>query len=57
MQRLRAEARRRGLNPNQWFFQVERLAAERFGMGVVSYVSSVNKYHLAFARERYRLEP
>lgn len=57
VQRLRAEARRRGFNPNQWFFQVERLAAERFGMGVVSYVSSVNKYHLAFARERYRLEP
>lgn len=57
VQSLRAEARRRGLNPNQWFFQVERVAAERLGMGVVSYVNSVNKYHLAFSRERYRLEP
>lgn len=57
VQSLRAEARRRGLNPNQWFFQVERVAAERLGMGVVSYVSSVNKYHLAYSRERYRLEP
>lgn len=57
VQGLRAEARRRGLNPNQWFFQVERVAAERYGMGVVSYVNSINKYHLTFARERYRLEP
>lgn len=57
VQSLRAEARRRGLNPNQWFFQVERVAAERLGMGVVSYVGSVNKYHLAYSRERYRLEP
>lgn len=57
VQGLRAEARRRGLDPNRWFFQVERLAAERLGMGVVSYVGSVNKYHLALSRERYRLEP
>lgn len=57
VQSLRAEARRRGLNPNRWFFQVERVAAERVGMGVVSYVGSVNKYHLALSRERYRLEP
>lgn len=57
VQRLRAEARRRGLNPNQWFFQVERVAAEQVGMGVVSYVNSVNKYFLAFHRERVALEP
>lgn len=57
VQSLRAEARRRGLNPNQWFFQVERVAAEQLGMGVVNYVNSVNKYYLAFDRERDRLEP
>lgn len=56
VQSMRAEARRRGLNPNQWFFQVERIAMEQVGMGVVSYVSSVNKYYLAYARERYSLE-
>ncbi|MFC3607019.1 MltF family protein [Stutzerimonas tarimensis] len=56
VQALRAEARRRGLNPNQWFFQVERVAMETMGMGVVSYVNSVNKYHLAYDRERYLLE-
>jgi membrane-bound lytic murein transglycosylase MltF len=57
VQSMRAEARRRGLNPNQWFFQVERIAMEQMGMGVVSYVNSVNKYFLAYDRERYLLEP
>lgn len=56
VQSLRAEARRRGLNPNQWFFQVERVAMEQMGMGVVIYVNSVNKYYLAYNRERYLLE-
>ena len=53
---LRAEALRRGLNPDQWFFQVERVAMETLGMGVVSYVNSVNKYFLAYSRERKALE-
>ncbi|WP_339531927.1 transglycosylase SLT domain-containing protein [Pseudomonas mucidolens] len=57
VQGMRAEARRRGLNPNQWFFQVERIAMEQVGMGAVSYVNSVNKYYLAFDRERATLEP
>ena len=57
VQAMRAEARRRGLNPNQWFFQVERIAMEQVGMGAVSYVNSVNKYYLAFDRERDSLEP
>jgi membrane-bound lytic murein transglycosylase MltF len=56
VQGLRSEAKRRGLNPNQWFFQVERVALEQVGMGVVSYVSSVNKYQLIFAHERQALE-
>ena len=57
VQGMRTEAKRRGLNPNQWFFQVERVALEQAGMGVVNYVGSVNKYQLAFARERQTLEP
>ncbi len=57
VQGLRAEARRRGLDPNQWFFQVERVAMEQMGMGVATYVNSVNKYYLAFDRERYLIEP
>ena len=57
VQGMRAEARRRGLNPDQWFFQVERIAMEQVGMGPVSYVNSVNKYFLAFDRVRGSLEP
>jgi len=56
VQGMRSEARRRGLNPNQWFFQVERIAMEQVGMGAVSYVNSVNKYYLAYDRERASLE-
>ncbi|WP_416423212.1 transglycosylase SLT domain-containing protein [Pseudomonas sp. App30] len=57
VQAMRAEARRRGLNPNQWFFQVERVAMEQAGMPAVSYVNSVNKYYLAYDRERDTLDP
>jgi len=57
VQAMRAEARRRGLNPNQWFFQVERIAMEQVGMGAVSYVNSVNKYYLAYDRQRDSLDP
>src|SRR5476651_658098 len=57
VQGMRTEAKRRGLNPNQWFFQVERIAMEQVGMSGVSYVNSVNKYYLAFDRERDSLEP
>ena len=56
VQAMRAEARRRGLNGNQWFFQTERIAMEQVGMGPVNFVNSVNKYFLAFNRERSTLE-
>lgn len=57
LQGLRAEARQRGLDADRWFFQVERIAMERYGMGMVSYVAAVNKYYQVYRRERYRLEP
>ncbi|MNO53680.1 Membrane-bound lytic murein transglycosylase F precursor [compost metagenome] len=56
VQAMRAEARRRGLNGNQWFFQTERIAMEQVGMGPVNFVNSINKYFLAFNRERGALE-
>ncbi|NIE77818.1 transglycosylase SLT domain-containing protein [Pantoea sp. Ap-967] len=56
VQAIRAEARKRGLNGNQWFFQTERVAMEQVGMGPVNFVNSVNKYFLAFNRERTALE-
>ncbi|RMV08069.1 Transglycosylase, SLT family [Pseudomonas savastanoi] len=56
VQGMRKEARRRGLNPDQWFFQTERVAMEQGGANVVAFVNSVNKYYLAFDRERDSLE-
>lgn len=56
VQRMRKEARKRGLNPNQWFFQTERIAMEQGGANVVTFVNNVNKYYLAFDRQRDRLE-
>ncbi len=56
VQAMRMQARRQGLNPNQWFFQVERVALKQMGMGVVSYVNSVNKYYLAYDQARSSLE-
>lgn len=56
VQSMRAEARRRGLNPDRWFFHVERVALEELGMGVPAYVSAVNKYYLAYRRERDYLQ-
>lgn len=56
VQRFRAQARQRGLDPNRWFFQVERIALENVGLAPVSYVNNVNKYYLAFDRARESLE-
>lgn len=56
VQAMRAEARRRGLNGNQWFFQTERIAMEQVGMGPVNFVNSVNKYFVAYNRQRLSLE-
>jgi len=56
VQALRAKARQQELDGDRWFFQVERIAAEEVGIGVVNYVASVNKYRVAFSRERARLE-
>lgn len=45
---LRAEAGKRGLNPNIWFDNVERIAAERIGSETVQYVSNIYKYSVAY---------
>lgn len=36
------------LNPNAWFFNVERAAARDVGLETVRYVANVNKYRLAY---------
>jgi membrane-bound lytic murein transglycosylase MltF len=46
---LRAEAKARGLDPNVWFDNVERVAAERIGRQTVQYVSNIYKYYVAYS--------
>jgi membrane-bound lytic murein transglycosylase MltF len=48
MRQLRKEAQARGLNPNVWFNNVERIAGERVGRETVQYVSNIYKYYIAY---------
>jgi membrane-bound lytic murein transglycosylase MltF len=48
IQSLRAEAAKRGLNPNVWFNNVEVVASERIGRETVQYVANIYKYYLAY---------
>jgi membrane-bound lytic murein transglycosylase MltF len=50
---LRRRAEQLGLDPNRWFDQVERVAAERIGREPVGYVRNIYKYYVAY---RHRLE-
>jgi membrane-bound lytic murein transglycosylase MltF len=45
---LRKEAAARGLNPNLWFDNVERVVSERIGRETVQYVSNIYKYYIAY---------
>ena len=45
---LRRETEKRGLDPNVWFGNVERVASERIGRETVTYVSNIYKYYLAY---------
>jgi membrane-bound lytic murein transglycosylase MltF len=48
VKQLRAEAKERGLDPNVWFGNVERVASERIGRETVTYVSNIYKYYVAY---------
>ena len=48
VRQLRAEAAKRGLNPNVWFGNVERIASERIGRETVQYVANIYKYYIAY---------
>ena len=45
---MRQEAKRRGLDPNVWFNNVEVIAAEKIGAETVTYVSNIFKYYIAY---------
>ena len=44
----RAEAQAMGLDPNEWFRNVEIVAAKRIGRETVQYVSNIYKYYIAY---------
>ena len=48
IRQLRREAEKRGLDPNVWFGNVERIASERIGRETVTYVSNIYKYYIAY---------
>lgn len=48
IQRLRKEAEKRGLDPNIWFNNVERVVSEKVGRETVTYVSNIYKYYIAY---------
>ena len=45
---LRQEAKKRGLNPNVWFNNVERVVSEKVGRETVTYVSNIYKYYISY---------
>jgi membrane-bound lytic murein transglycosylase MltF len=48
VRQLRREATARGLDPNVWFNNVERIASERIGRETVTYVSNIYKYYVTY---------
>jgi membrane-bound lytic murein transglycosylase MltF len=59
IRQLRAETKKRGLDPNVWFGNVERVASERIGRETVTYVSNIYKYYICYrllAAQQERLD-
>ena len=48
LRQLRRETEQRGLDPNVWFGNVERVASERIGRETVTYVSNIYKYYITY---------
>jgi membrane-bound lytic murein transglycosylase MltF len=49
LRQLRRETEKRGLDPNVWFGNVERVASEKIGRETVTYVSNIYKYYIAYS--------
>ena len=47
--KLRDEAKTQGLDPNQWFRNIEIVAAKRIGQETVQYVSNIYKYWITYS--------
>lgn len=48
VRQLREQANEEGLDPNQWFHNVEYIALEKVGIEPVRYVSNIYKYYIAY---------
>jgi hypothetical protein len=48
LRQLRLETQKKGLDPNVWFGNVERVASERIGRETVTYVSNIYKYYITY---------
>jgi len=49
VQSLRSQATKAGLDPDQWFFNVENIAQKKIGRETVDYVANVHKYQITFS--------
>jgi len=48
IRRMRAEAEKRGLDPNRWFNNVEVVTGEKIGMEPTTYVRNIFKYYVSY---------
>jgi membrane-bound lytic murein transglycosylase MltF len=48
MSRMRREAAKRGLDPDQWFNNVELVVAEKVGIEPTTYVRNIYKYYVSY---------
>jgi len=46
--RMRMEAKKRGLDPDRWFNNVEVVTAEKIGMETTTYVRNIYKYYVSY---------
>ena len=49
IQKVRQKAKAMGLNPNQWFYNVELAALKHIGQEPVRYVANIHKYFVAYS--------
>lgn len=57
LRRLRNRALKQGLNPNIWFNNVEKIAAEVIGKETVNYVNNIYKFYITYLfASRYKID-
>jgi membrane-bound lytic murein transglycosylase MltF len=53
---MRNKTKEMGLDPNKWFYNVERAALRDVGQETVRYVANINKYYIVFKMSMRMLE-